>query len=960
MYRYLLLLFSIFFAAFTQAQQLGLPFSKFYSSQEYQGGIQNFQISQSASGLVYVANNFGLLEYDGTDWRRYSLPNSTKIRSIYIDSEEKIFASGQGEFGYFYPGENGYLAFQSLINKLPENIRSLDEIWKIFHIHQSLIFCTVNSIFVFSENLDLNYTLESLSSFETFHVSNNQLFIQDREQGLLKLENSDLVQVDKKNFFRDKTITGILNLVQGKNLIFTRDQGAFVHDEQSTLPWSAIKNQQIQQINQVRRLKNGEIAIGTQNDGVYILSDTGEQLLHMDKNTGMQNNTILSIFEDVSGNLWLGHNNGISLLEMSLPFRLIDQFSELTGTGYYAMVSDGQAYYGTNNGLFVQDLQRNTGIKFIPKSEGQVYQVKNIYNHILLAHNDGAFEIKNGIANQLTDIQGVWNFLPLKEKPGYILSGTYSGLIVFKKEGDKVNFSHQVEGFQESSRIMQQDNEGNIWMTHGYKGVYKIKLSEDLKSAEVSFYGVEKGLPTNLLISVWQVNDRLVFTTEYGVYTYNSETDRFEKDPFFIDYFGTEFLVTSLIEDPIGNIFYIGENEAGVLENQINGAFVKNHQIFNKIIPFLNDDLQNVSLLGSNEALFAANEGFIWYKLERNKRTSASSFPTLIRAVYLTGLADSLINLRKNPIQNSYESSDPSLYKHQFDYGSANIRFEFTNPIPNQENTTLFQTWLEGLDEDFGEWSTKREKAFTNLREGSYTFHVRSRNIYGQLSSEDTFSFEVFPPWYRSIWAYLCYFVFAMVILYSTFKYVDKRYQKKTKAITAKQKEVIEAKESALINSKEEIERLKTEKLQAEIQSKNKELASATMHLLNKNGFIDHTKNQLGTIVKKSKNQEVKNEIQKVIHNIDRNIAGDKDWEQFEIHFDQVHGDFMSRFKSEFSNLSPQEIKLSAYLRMNLSSKEIAYLMNISTRGVEISRYRLRKKLELQRSENLQEFILKF
>jgi DNA-binding CsgD family transcriptional regulator len=104
----------------------------------------------------------------------------------------------------------------------------------------------------------------------------------------------------------------------------------------------------------------------------------------------------------------------------------------------------------------------------------------------------------------------------------------------------------------------------------------------------------------------------------------------------------------------------------------------------------------------------------------------------------------------------------------------------------------------------------------------------------------------------------------------------------------------------------------------------------------------------------------VKNEIQKVIKNIEKNIAGDQDWEQFEIHFDQVHGDFMSRFKKEYSSLSPQEIKLSAYLRMNLSTKEIAYLMNISVRGVEIARYRLRKKLNLERSENLQEYILKF
>jgi len=199
-----------------------------------------------------------------------------------------------------------------------------------------------------------------------------------------------------------------------------------------------------------------------------------------------------------------------------------------------------------------------------------------------------------------------------------------------------------------------------------------------------------------------------------------------------------------------------------------------------------------------------------------------------------------------------------------------------------------------------------------------------------------------------------------ITLLYLLFRIADRKLKKTTAKIQAAQSKVIEQKESDLQDSQKEIERLKTEKLKSEIQGKNKELASATMHLINKNSFIVQTKSHLNSIIKKSKNQEVKNEIKKIISSIEKNIAGDKDWEQFEMHFDEVHGDFMSRFKSRFPDLSPQEIKLSAYLRMNLSSKEIANLMNITIRGVEIARYRLRKKIQLERSENLQEFILKF
>ncbi len=140
----------------------------------------------------------------------------------------------------------------------------------------------------------------------------------------------------------------------------------------------------------------------------------------------------------------------------------------------------------------------------------------------------------------------------------------------------------------------------------------------------------------------------------------------------------------------------------------------------------------------------------------------------------------------------------------------------------------------------------------------------------------------------------------------------------------------------------------------------NNELATATMHLLNKNEFMTGIKNTLGQIIRKTASEDSRRELQQITRNIEQNISADSDWEHFQFHFDRVHGDFTGRFKTVFPMLSPQDIKLSAYLRMNLSTKEIAQLLNISVRGVEISRYRLRKKLQLDRTTNLQEFILNF
>lgn len=932
-------------------QSRGLPFSKYYSTHDYQGGIQNFAFTQSSSGLIYVANNFGLLEYDGSEWRRYSLPNSTKIRDVAINEAGVVFVSGQAEFGYFKPNLSGRLTYYSLLEKLPQAKQNLEEIWKILFVGDKVIFCTFDEIFVFDKDLNLSFILESETRFESFHFASNNLFVNQIGSGLHFLENEQLIPVAQGRIFGDQLVSGLISLTTSRQLVFTRNEGIFEISPTQRGKWKANLPENLQ-INAVKQLKNGNIAIGSQRHGILILDQEGNLVLSMDKENGLRNNSVLSLFEDVSGNLWIGHNNGITLLELSLPFRLIDQFSKLPGTGYDAFLSENRVIFGTNYGLY-QETSDENGISPIAGGTGHVYQITQINNLILSAQNDGAFVLQNGKSNPIQGPQGIWNFQQLRDYPNLIIAGSYSGLLLFEYQNGTVRFLRKLQGYDESARLLEQDSNGDIWVGHGYKGIYRLRIQEGLERVESKFYGMDSGLPTTLLNSVWKLNNQIVFSTESGLYRYNSSTDRLEIDPLFEPYFGRDFLATSMVEDPLGNIFYIGDNEAGVLKRQINGTYLKNYQIFNKIKPFLNDDLQNISLIRPNEVLFAANEGFIWYRLER-ETTAPISFPTQIRSVFITGSADSLIWEGRYPGM-AIQSEIP-----EFPYSRANLRFEASNAIPNSETTTQYQFWLEGMEKDFGEWTTKRDKAYTNLREGSYTFHVRSKDIYGQVSDEDTYTFKVLPPWYRSIWAYLIYTVIGILILYFLFRWIDQKMKKTAARIKASQSKVIQQKESDLQNSQREIERLRTENLKAEIQIKNKELASATMHLINKNGFIEQTKSHLNTIIKKSNNEDVKNEIHKIITSIEKNIAGDKDWEQFEMHFDEVHGDFMTRFKVRFPDLSPQEIKLSAYLRMNLSSKEIANLMNITVRGVEIARYRLRKKIQLERSENLQEFILKF
>ena len=306
-----------------------------------------------------------------------------------------------------------------------------------------------------------------------------------------------------------------------------------------------------------------------------------------------------------------------------------------------------------------------------------------------------------------------------------------------------------------------------------------------------------------------------------------------------------------------------------------------------------------------------------------------------------------------------YEQPKEAIPSLPFEYNS--LQFSFIAPFLEANDKTEYQYWLEGSEEDgFSVWNNNTVKEYTNLHEGIYTFWVRSKNVYGDITEPASYQFIINPPWYRTNWAYSIYVIlsiFSLMVIYFIF---EKRFQKQTSIITKEKEQEINRIDTELKSSEQLIDQLRNDQLKAQIDVQNKELATSTMQIINKNEFIDSVKGGLNNVIKRSKNQEVKSEIKKIINNIEKNIASDKDWENFSLHFDKVHGDFTHRFKQDYPDISPQEMKLSAYLRMNLSTKEIAHLLNISVRGVEIARYRLRKKLKLERSDNLQEFILSY
>ena len=127
------------------------------------------------------------------------------------------------------------------------------------------------------------------------------------------------------------------------------------------------------------------------------------------------------------------------------------------------------------------------------------------------------------------------------------------------------------------------------------------------------------------------------------------------------------------------------------------------------------------------------------------------------------------------------------------------------------------------------------------------------------------------------------------------------------------------------------------------------------MQLVKNNEFIQNIQKDLLTSLEQN---APKGKLRKISKNIDTELSKDQSWDEFAYHFDQVHGNYLQKLSENNIKLSPREIKLAAFLRMNMSSKEIAVMLNITLRGVELARYRLRKKLNLTREQNLVEYLI--
>jgi len=950
-------LFIILFQVISVKGQLlryGLPGMRNFQRSEYNCGTQNWAVAQAPNGMIYFANNEGLLEFDGQHWTAYrDLP--LFYRSLCID-KKRIYIGSFNEIGYYEANETGQLKYHSLRKLVKNNLSDIDEIWRIHKTSYGIVFQSFKGIFIYD-----GHTIQTVLPRSKFHFSyyvNGILWVYDEDEGLMQYREGKLKRIPDGNFFAGTEVWTILPVNDDQIIIGTAKKGLFFYDGVKVVPWNTPVNALLKQ-NQIfsgALIQDKYYAFGTIQNGLIISDRSGKPVMEMNKVRGLQNNTILSMCSDNEGSIWLGLDNGISMVDFNSPVTFVQNYFDL-GTGYASVKFNNKFYLGTNQGLFVinwdeflNPLKRKESFKMIEGTEGQVWNLSIIDNTLVCGHNNGAFQVTDEKAVKISPREGVWTFLKINDR--IMLAGTYNGLSVYERVGNQWVFKNDILGFNISSRIMQIDKDGYIWISHWSKGIFRVKLDANFtKLKEFKSYGRKDGFPSDNGVNLFKIKNDIVFTTDSGIYKYNNRKNRFETDQKYLNLFNEKRRVDGLIEDQGENIWYYGDQKAGVFRTQEDGTY-KNiiapfSQLSGRVIGF-----EHINALDLKNVIIGIEGGFAHYNAEYYKDYQ-KSFPVHITDLHSNNISEGSYRISSTDIKQSYVP--------EFHFRNNTILISYSASF-FEDQQILFQYKLKGFDDVWSEWTAMSFKEYTNLHEGRYSFIVRARNVFGTVSPELNYEFRILPPWYRSLIAWIIYAIMVLVAILAGIRFFEKSMHKSILKEKQRQKEKFKEREFLLkeetLIAEKEMALLRNEKLNVEMIHKEKELANSTMYIIQKNNILNKIITDLKNLTTITEDEHLKSRINSSIKRINKELDNEKQWQVFDTYVEQVHEELFLKLKEKFPELSPRELKLCAYLRMNISSKEIATLMNISTRGVEISRYRIRKKLGLDRNANLTEFML--
>jgi DNA-binding CsgD family transcriptional regulator len=915
---------------------------------------QTWDIALYDDDWVYFANKNGILQYNGSEWTEYHLNNGSDIRSVYADrASGRIYVGGINEFGYLSPNKDGFITYKPLSDKLG-NTGQVANMWGIYADKGDVYVQGDHSVVLLSRGKAKR--VDSSAKLNCSNLVKSSLYF-GTEDGLYVLVGDKILPAYGSDILRGKSVKSIVPYYNGV-IVATSYSGIYFYDGNSVTPltFSDAAQPFLSNIFCAAVYKD-ILAVGTITSGLTVIDLRSGRSQHYTQQTGLQDNTVLSLAFDDSGNLWAGLDRGIDRIILNLPMVRLTDNDNILGSTYDIDIFGDKVYCATNRALFTSTMTvsypSTLSFSIFPGLIGQAWGVKSVMGDIFCMHDKGLFQLVGQSCIKIGNILGAWDIIPLQGSSNRALVGAYDGLFVIERSATGAwSVIAHIGGLGESIYNYVQEDKTHIWYSKSKVGAIRITIdATSFKIIQSETFGEKAGLAANIgPVTVSNIEGRVCFATQKGVYYYDKATNSIRPSSINKHLAGRQRILR--VEQYKSYLFVLTPFEVMRMNLHTNNDL---HIL--PIIPFGTKHphpAYPISLINDSILIYPSKSGYSLFNLAQSFHTTSDTRRCArINKVSLTAQGDSII----------YTGNFMGIKTHpKIDYAYNSVKFSFgVDPRHN----SFVVGYQYRLDND--KWSelsnTTNVKEYTNLYEGDYKFQVRAMLTDGTLC-EDSFEFTIRAPWYRSVLAKIIYFLLILGLIIYTYILGKRKIAKKALLVEqrmdaemARQQEEYTA---AAQQKDMQISKLEEEKLRGELDHKSQEIINLLLSVSSKNEALMNIKEELRGIISSIKGDASgKHSLNKLMEQIDSSLQSDTVLNRVEKEFDMVHNNFIRKMRETHPDLTPNELMMCMYIKMNLSTKEIAPLMNLSVRGVETIRYRMRKKLGLERADNLSEYILK-
>lgn len=936
-----------------------LPVVTNYQARQYNGKLQNWDASQLDNGLMCFANNSGLLTFDGYTWNLLKVPGEYICRSVYA-LDNRIYIGSFEEFGYYTRQGSGLYEYHSLTDKTDPKLMTNAEFWNIEKIDDTIYFQSFDNVFAYTpadgKVVMLPRVTGNPSPGQEFKPLNIFTY-----KGMLLSQgiNGDFCRIGSSGWEtvipRDKIKSNVIGMVG--DILVTENYGLFKFDDNFNITrftTEADKYLQHYTLNRACITNKGDILIGTIGNGIYLVSRKGKLLWHITcEEGGICNNSVLGLFADHGGNVWAMLDDGISLIHTAAPYTMLRPEGYKSDIGMvYSIGRDdhGNLIAAGNQGTYIiGEDDDDVDFRLIPGTRGQNWCVRTFDRQTFIGGNDQTI-IHSGdnsydnLPGSATDFKrGMINGNDV------VLQSSYYDLAVFKKHPGENRWikDRYLSGFGAPLFQIEIANDGTIWASHLIRGIYHIEMNQDVTAVKRSDYFTSlssDSVPS--LCFVMKIRGNIVFADDKSFYTYDEHSGKFiphealNKQLPWIRHARS----ATHIDD---NTLWISCAEAYYLVKYDNGQY-------RNLLTVPLDNFPKASN-GINSGVFADNTGRSYFNLNGGigrvdiaDAAKLSNFNPGLEVAYAGYMSDSGEQILLPYSTDSIDTPEVGqgnfrivLQYPEFDHRPLRYRFTLTTGGKRIQKTVEVPEML-----------------YPTLSPGNYSILCEVLDENDSLLANLTYRLSVPRPWPLRWWAIMIYIILICILWYTLARFYARRRLQMEHAALSREREQRnrEIHRQQLIIAEQE-----KKLLEKELTAKGKELASMALDAYSRQQVIEQLRQSLHDKASPKGSAAFVKSLSSRLQSLSSSDSnGGEFWSIFERNFDLIHEHFFRNLRQRYPQLTASDLRMCALMRLNLSTKDIARFQNMTVRGVETARYRLRKKLGVEPGTNLTEFMIDF